>query len=123
MERLRICQDIENGAQRVLNAMSGLTASASPDDLRNAAQTCRLRVAAVTDLLSQLKDLTPARSDFEWINVTGIVARDLAQLQEILPSDDSKARSVMTWSAGRSPLAEMATALHEATISLRRLAE
>ena len=122
-ERLRICRDIESGAQRVLNAMSGLTASASPDDLQTAAQACRFRVAAVADLLTQLTGLTPARSDFEWINATGIVAQGLAQLQEILPSDDSKARSVMTWSAGRSPLAEMATALHEATISLRRLAE
>lgn len=122
-ERLRICQDIESGAQKVLSAMSGLTASASPEDLQTAAQSCRLRVAAVADLLTQLTGLTPARSDFEWINAVGVVARNIAQLQEKLPSDDSKAQTVMAWSAGRSPLAGMATALHEATISLRRLAE
>jgi hypothetical protein len=122
-ERLRICQAIEVGAQRVLNAMNRLSASASPDDLQSAAQVCRLRVAAVADLLTQVTDLTPARSDFEWANAIGIVGQDIAQLQEKLPSDDSAARLVMSWQAGRSPLVEIATDLHEATIRLKRLAE
>jgi hypothetical protein len=122
VERLRICQDIESGAQRVLNAMSGLTAAASASDLETAARACRLRVAAVADLLAQLTDLMPARSDFEWVNAIGVVARNLAQLQVMLPSDQSKAQSVMAWSAGRSPLARMANSLHEAAISLSRLA-
>lgn len=122
-ERLRICQGIETGTQGILNAMSDLTASASPDDLQSAAQACRFRVAAVADLLAKLTNLTPTHSDIDWIDAIGVVEANLAQLQKKLPSDFNAAQRVMTWNAGLSPFVEMATVLHESTISLRRLAE
>jgi hypothetical protein len=121
-ERLRICRDIEGGVESILSAVSKLAASASPSDLQLAAQTCRFRVASVADLLTQLTRLTSARSDFEWINATGMVTQSLTKLQDKLPSNDGEARSAMAWRAGLTPLSGMVSALHEAAVNLRTLA-
>jgi predicted amidohydrolase len=122
-EQLLKCRDIEAEAKRVLSATRNLATSASPSDLQVASRTCRLRVAAVADLLIELTGLSPARSDLEWINATGLVTQALAQLESKLPSSHSEARSAMTWSAGREPLIDMAIELHKATVTLRTLAE
>jgi hypothetical protein len=122
-EQLLKCRDIEAEAKRVLSAARNLATSASPSDLQVVSRTCRLRVAAVADLLIELTSLAPARSDLEWINATGLVTQALAQLESKLPSSHGEARSAMTWSAGREPLIDMAIELHKATVTLRTLAE